>query len=57
MGKQVEILLGYATREKVDREGRRQSFDYFMDGVLKTPEGTGNGRGKTVELQVEESLW
>lgn len=34
-----------------------ESFDCFMDGVLKTPEGTGNGRGKTVELQVEESLW
>lgn len=57
MRKQVEILLGYATREKVAREGRRQSFDCFMDGVLKTPEGNGNGRGKTVELQVEESLW
>ena len=39
-------------------QGRQEagSFDCFMDAVLKTPEGTGNARGKTVELQVEESL-
>ena len=40
-------------------QGRQEaeSFDCFMDGVLKIPEGTRNARGKTVELQVEESLW
>ena len=40
-------------------QGRQEagSFDCFIDAVLNTPEGTGNARGKTVELQVEESLW